>query len=98
MSTTMKCEYKDCPTVKTGKDMAECIKQMEFHVNGQHSNAAIPTATFTIKSEERKEKSERSKFKCPVFRDQETRDELDRKNQEFETYSSRAKLQGGGQG
>merc|ERR1712082_411856 len=96
VTVTMDCEYPDCPTSKTGKDMAECIEQMKFHINGKHANAAAaPAASFTIKSEEKKEKTERNKCKCPVFLEQETRDEFGGNNQEFETYSSRAKLQTG---
>ena len=55
VTVTMDCEYPDCPTSKTGKDMAECIEQMKFHINGKHANAAAaPAASFTIKSEEKR--------------------------------------------
>ena len=79
MSVEMKCEYPDCPEVKKGKDMAECIDQMKFHINGKHAKAEVPAATFTLKTEEREKKTERTKFKPPVFTEQEMRDEFWRK-------------------
>ena len=86
----MKCEYLDCPEVKYGKDKTECIGQMQFHVGAKHSSAGASAAA--VKPEEKERKTERQKMKPPVFTEQETRDEFWRKNQEFETYSVRAKL------
>merc|ERR1712239_93855 len=72
---------------------------MGFHFKAKHTpapaEATAATATAAaaaVKTEERKEKTERQKMKPPVFIENETRDEFGRKNQEFKTYSARAKL------
>ena len=90
MATEMQCEFLDCPVVKKGKDLAECISQMQLHQNAKHLQAKAPAAA--VKPEEKERKTERQKMKPPVFTEQETREEFWRKNQEFETYSVRAKL------
>ena len=92
MAVELKCEYLDCPEVKSGKDKAECIVQMWFHIGAKHPPAGAPTATFTLKPEEKEKKTERQKMKPPVFTENETRYEFGRKYQEFKTYSARAKL------
>ena len=90
----MKCEYVDCNDVFTGTK-AECITQYGYHIGAKHATPPAPaTAGATaaaVKSEE-KRKTDRQKMKPPVFTENETRDEFERKNQDFKTYSSRAKL------
>ena len=88
----LKCEYLDCPAVYQGKDKAECIDQMKFHIGAKHTSPPAEATAAAVKPEEKERKTERQKMKPPVFTEQETRDEFWRKNQEFNTYSSRAKL------
>ena len=85
----LKCEFKDCSMVKKGKDMGECIGQMQLHIAAIHTPGATATA---VKSEDKERKSERQKMKPPTFLEKETREEFLRKNAEFEIYSARAHL------
>ena len=93
----LKCEYQDCPAVYKGT-MTECISQMGFHIGANHAPAPVPAlasagaTVAAVKPEEKERKTDRQKMKPPVFTESETRDEFGRKNQEFKTYSSRAKL------
>merc|ERR1712082_168420 len=47
--------------------------------------------TADVKAEDKK-KTDRQKMKPPVFSESETRDDYERKRQDFKTYSNRAKL------
>ena len=85
----LKCEFKDCPEVKKGKDMGKCIGQMQLHHSAIHPAGATAAA---VKSEDKERKSERQKMKPPTFLEKETREEFKRKHSEFETYSDRAHL------
>ena len=85
----LKCEVKDCPEVKKGKDMAECIDLMKLHHAGVHP---VGATTAAVKTEDKERRSERAKMKPPTFLEKETREEFRRKYSEFETYSDRSHL------
>ena len=89
MAEQLQCEYADFTVVKKGKDLGECIGQMQLHHNAIHLSKAPAAA---VKPEEKERKTERQKMKPPTFTEQETREEFLRKNSEFNTYSARAKL------
>ena len=95
----LKCEYENCDVVFTGTK-GENLQEYGFHIGAKHSAApatapapatAGATAAAVVKSEEKK-KTDRQKMKPPVFTENETRDDYERKRQDFKTYSNRAKL------
>ena len=90
----MECEYENCDKVFNGTK-SECLTKYGLHVKAKHTvaTAAAPatagaTAAATVKSEEKK-KTDRQKMKPPVFSENETRDDYERKRQDFKTEKAR---------
>ena len=57
----LKCEFKDCPEVKKGADIGQCIDLMKLHHAGHHATGA--PAAAVVKNESKERRAERAKMK-----------------------------------